>query len=172
MSNKVIVQEWPQPVKRKCFELYLQRYSAPEIQRRTTVPANTVYRWVVHENWGQHRAETVLDLSAIARDLVTDTIKTLNTAVRVASKVLSRIEAQLDEPTPPSGCKCPSDRFVQSKLNAGTEQQSNLATELPSNLATEPQSNQAPKSLAPKDLAVLATALKDSSEVLLRVFDK
>lgn len=151
MSNKVIVQEWPQPIKRKCFELYLQRYSAPEIQRRTTVPANTIYRWVVHEDWGRHRAETVLDLSAIARDLVTDTIKTLNTAVRVASKVLSRIEAQLDETTPPSASECPSDRFVQSKLNADTQQQSHLS---------------------PSDLATLASSLKDTSDVLLRVFDK
>lgn len=143
-----LVREWPLPIKRRCFELFLQRYTTAEIERRTGVPRTTQFRWSGEEKWGEYRANIRLDLDAVAKELLHDTLKTLNTAVRTASKLLSRIEAQLDETTPPRPLETnPSG----SELCDVAKQQSNLS---------------------PSDLATLASSLKDTSDVLLRVFDK
>ena len=114
-------------------------------------------RWSSRERWFNYRDAAALNLDEVAKDLISDTLKTLNTAVRVSSKLLSRIETQLDESMSPRPLETnPSGDVAKAQSDIVTQEQSNSVT----------------KPLSSKDLATLATALKDSSEVLLRVFDK
>ena len=125
------VKEWPLPVKRKAFQLYLQRYPSPEISRRTGASAGTIRRWTSREKWFDIRDTMPLNLDAVARDLVRDSLTCLSGAIRTSSKLLTHIEGQLDA----------------QDASEGTQIDSAI-------------------------LADLASALKDSADVLLRVFNK
>lgn len=144
-----VPRQWPKKIKDKCFDMFVQGYTAPEIEKVTGVPANTLYAWSgdnVHRNcgnWQSIRREAVTDYRARVVNMLQSASATLCQSITVASKILNRIECQLDSSMPSSGLETtPSE--------------------------AKPLSNLVP----PVALADLAKALRDSSDVLLRIFDK
>lgn len=151
------VVQWPAPVKRKCFQMYMQNYTAPQIEKATGVPASTIYDWSrrTHrgKSWSSIRRATVTDYEEEARSVIGTAIQGLDKAVKASCRILDHLEGTLghgsDAPTPPR----PPYGALESKCQSSE--------------VTPPQSP-----LEPKDLESLANALASVSSVLLRVFGK
>lgn len=154
---------WDDKVKCKCFDMYMMGYTAAEIEKKLGVPAATQYGWSWLGNWKEIRKNSVIDYEARAEQLLGNTVSTLNKSIRTASKLLSHIEGRLDESTPSRVSKT-TQKTMQEKLHpdSAPKQQSDSV----------PRETSQQSSLNPDDLATLASALKDSAEVMLRIFKK
>ena len=117
---------WPDTIKHKAFDMYMQRHSAEDVERKLGVPAATYYRWSWENNWREIRARKVTDYQARADAIGQASILTALTNLTASSKVVKQAIACLDSGTP----------------------------------------------LSPSELASIALAISDSSELLCRLLGK
>ena len=144
MNPYQTVVQWPKKTKDKCFDLYLQGYSAPQIESITKVPANTIYMWS-HTNpdgptWSKIRNKVATDYEARAKATVETALTGLDIAVKTASKLLAHTEAYLDNP---------DSHSASQGASSATSQKATVET-----------------------LETLANVLEKTSDVLLRIFSK
>jgi uncharacterized protein YjcR len=96
MPRRKPVRNHPIPLRKKAFEMYLDRYTAPEIERKLSIPADTFYGWCSQYGWSQLRDEVTVDFSDVVTKRREKLYHLLEQTLRIASKLNSQVEALLD----------------------------------------------------------------------------
>lgn len=76
--------------------MYFLKYPIKEISKKTGVPVCTITGWAYRERWNEIRDSTVTDIHAEAQSVIESALHGTCNALRVASRVLQRVEATLD----------------------------------------------------------------------------
>lgn len=117
---------WPEPVKKRCFDAYMQHLTVPEITAKTKVPVDTVRNWIRDHQWKLVRDRSVTNWEERALATSAVSIFGLSKAAKTACLLLEEVQACLDKG----------------------------------------------ETLTAAQVALLAKALNDTSEPLLRMFGK